>query len=416
VVYLPAKTSVAAVTPEKPAPEPRPFLRRDRRSSDELLKSLESASREIRLDETTGTSERLLREAKADEKATPVLDEIARRPDLAGLPVRQASACKADPTRARLMTGISKVVQNLARMPMSSTVASFSSRLAVQDWIGAHSEFMTEEGIPTLHQMLQVQEPDVRLPFVEALAKVKGPAAITTLSHSALYDLSPHVREVAIQSLKSRPLSEVRPLLLAGFRHPWAPAADHAAEALAALQDEKAAPALVDLLDQPDPCMPVPKGPGQWVVSELVRVNHLRNCLLCHAPSFETSDLVRGPVPTPGKRLPQAYYEEVHRGPFVRADVTYLRQDFSVMQPVAGARPWPPVQRFDYLVRQRPLTAAKAAQWAVTKPTDTETPRGSYPQREAVLFALRELTGMDAGKSSLGWRLALWMKGISTGF
>jgi len=28
----------------------------------------------------------------------------------------------------------------------------------------------------------------------------------------------------------------------------------------------------------------------------------------------------------------------------------------------------------------------------------------SYPQRESVLFALRELTGKDAGKESRGWR------------
>jgi hypothetical protein len=410
VVELPAKKSVVAVMAEKPMPEPRPFARRDRRTVEELLKSLQGATREIRLDEKSGTSERLLKEAKADEKASPALDEIARRPDLAGLPVREASSCKADPKRAQLMAWISpKARRLLAENALPSTPGSYGSRFGLLAWINEHSEFVTEDGIPTVHQMLQVEAEAVRLRFLEVLAAVKKPAATAALSNRALHDLSPQVRETAVRCLKDRPSSQVRPLLLAGLRHPWAPAADHAAEALVALNDQEAVPTLVALLDQPDPCTPVRKGSDRWAVAELVRVNHLGNCLLCHAPSFDKSDLVRGPVPMPGRPLPRVYYEE-QRGSFVRADVTYLQQDFSVMQPVADAKPWPAVQRFDYLVRQRPLTATEAAQWAEAK-----TAPKSYPQREAVLFALRELTGLDAGKSSLGWRLALWMKRISTG-
>ena len=50
-----------------------------------------------------------------------------------------------------------------------------------------------------------------------------------------------------------------------------------------------------------------PRSPGRGQLSfvqELVRVNHLANCLLCHAPSFQRGDLVRGAVPTPGLPLP----------------------------------------------------------------------------------------------------------------
>jgi hypothetical protein len=415
VVYLPGKTSVAAVAPEKPAPEPRPFLRRDRRTVDELLRSLESASREIRLDEKEGTSERLVKQAKADDKATPVLDEIARRPDLAGLPARQASACKADPKRARLMAEISQylapVVAEISSPPHSG---SFRPRSRLYECISDESGFVNDDGIPTLHQMLQVAEEDIRFRWVEALAAVKSPVATGALSDRALFDVSPHVREAAVRSLQGRPPSEVRALLLTGFRHPWAPAADHAAEALVALKDQKAVPDLVALVDQPDPCTPVRKGTNQWVVAELVRVNHLHNCLLCHAPSFHEEDLVRGQVPTPGRPVPRKYCPQPG-DTVIRADVTYLRQDFSVMQRVTNPQRWPSWQRFDYLVRQRPLTAAEAARWTVAKTTEYEAQRGSYPQREAVLFALRDLTGMDAGKSSLGWRLALWMKSISTG-
>jgi HEAT repeat protein len=409
-VLLPGKEPVVAVVPAKPEPEPRPFPRRDRRTVEELLKSLKDTSREVRLEAKAGTAERLLKEAKADANATPALDEIARRPDLVGLPVRQASECKADATRAKLMTCISRGVRKRAATNVApSTAESFSSRVAVMDWIGMHPEYMCEDGIPTLHQMMQVEEEDTRLHFMAALRERKGPAATTALCQSALYDLSPHVREAAVQALKAQSPKDVRKLLLAGLRHPWAPVADHAAEALAALDDQKALPDLVAMLDQNDPCAPVRKGNNPCAAAELVRVNHLGNCLLCHAPSLSQSDFVRGFVPTPGQALPRAYYGDFD-GNFVRADVTYLRQDFSVMELVHDAAPWPLMQRFDFLVRNRTLTAAEAARWEGVK-----TPPTSYPQREAVLFALRELTSLDAGKSSLAWRLAMWMKDISSG-
>ncbi len=43
-------------------------------------------------------------------------------------------------------------------------------------------------------------------------------------------------------------------------------------------------PALEKLLDEPAPDAPFKQG-GKWLKRELVRVNHLRNCLLCHASS-----------------------------------------------------------------------------------------------------------------------------------
>src|SRR5262249_31196953 len=153
------------------------------------------------------------------------------------------------------------------------------------------------------------------------------------------------------------------------------------------------------LLDQPDPRSPEPAGKGKWVVPELVRVNHLRNCLLCHAPAFDRSDPVRGLVPTPGRPLRGLYYESM-RGTFVRADVTYLHQDSSVMQPVAKADPWPAQQRFDYLVRRRELTSDEAKAHTATHAAAPKGTRpASYPQRDAVLFALGELTGLQAGDS-----------------
>jgi hypothetical protein len=115
----------------------------------------------------------------------------------------------------------------------------------------------------------------------------------------------------------------------------------------------------------------------------------LGNCLLCHAPSTNDSDPVRGLVPRRGEPLPQAYYHSPD-GDFVRADVTYLRQDFSAKQEVKNPGMWPPVQRFDYLVRTRELTQREAAQRL------RSGPRTDSPQRTAMLFAQRELSCADA--------------------
>ena len=72
----------------------------------------------------------------------------------------------------------------------------------------------------------------------------------------AVFDLSPDVREAAVKALRARRNSEYRPVLLGALRYPWAPAADHAAEALVALEDRGAAGQLVRLLDEPDPALP----------------------------------------------------------------------------------------------------------------------------------------------------------------
>ena len=94
---------------------------------------------------------------------------------------------------------------------------------------------------------------------------------------------------------------------------------------------------------------------GTWVVDELVKVNHLRNCVLCHQVSSDKNDPLRGQIPSPGERLPRIYYNS-NRGDFVRADVVYLRQDFSVMLPVEDHGKWPQQQRFDFFVRTRLAT------------------------------------------------------------
>ncbi len=112
----------------------------------------------------------------------------------------------------------------------------------------------------------------------------------------------------------------------------------------------------------------------------MVRINHLGNCLLCHAPSVSADDPVRGVMPSRDRLTSASQYGQTESpGLFVRADVTYLRQDFSVVQPVDKPGPWPHSQRYDYLVRTRP---ADACDWA--------GPKGQ-PYRGAATFALTEI-------------------------
>ncbi len=85
----------------------------------------------------------------------------------------------------------------------------------------------------------------------------------------------------------------------------------------------------------------------------------------------------------------------------VRGDVTYLRQDFSVQQPVLdgqGPQATTVNMRFDYLVRVRRATADEA------RAAKDAAPGRTYEQREAVLFALRALTGRDAGDGADAWQ------------
>jgi hypothetical protein len=157
---------------------------------------------------------------------------------------------------------------------------------------------------------------------------------------------------------------------------------------------------------------------------EVVALRHVNNCLTCHPPASGPDQPVPGSVPNvtvtqfvPSGSSPSpggggggggAYggggggsssagrgVTRVEQPVFIRADITYLRQDFSVQQPV-------PLQaaplRFDYLVRTRLLTSAELR--AVRGLTDDLT---TYPQREAALHALRELTGRDAGPTTAAW-------------
>ncbi|HWG41323.1 MAG TPA: HEAT repeat domain-containing protein [Gemmataceae bacterium] len=343
-----------------------------------------------------------------------------------GLSLLSGPKCQLDPASATIVQTLSKNLRDMGfvSVPVTPVRVRFRSGKvanvagttnlngspkekieAFKEWCDVNKVEKFRGALATLLQMLQVEDDATRLLLVRELAKVNNAAATAALAKRGLVDLSPEVRQAAVAALQKRPAAQYVPILLQGLRYPWAPVADHAAVALLTLKPEGAVPKLVDVLDKLDPSVPVldPKA-KKGAVPELVRLNHMRNCLLCHAPSMSDKDgLVRGLVPTPGQPLPRLYYAG-QTGNFVRADITFLRQDFSVNLPVMAATPWPNEQRFDFVTRVRPVKADEM-------PEITQKPTGQL-QREAVLYALRGLTGKDGGDSTAKWRDML---GITTG-
>jgi hypothetical protein len=396
----PAPAAPAEVAKEVQGPT---FKRPQQYSEVQLIELLGWYAREVNVEAEKGASAKLLEEGRklgsqregekrdqaskaplAVARMQPLLDLIARRDDLKGLPLRDGPSCQVDRKEAEAMQSLPREL-HLAIARQDESDAS-EVRLKDKAW-------RDDVGIRMLVQLLQAEDFHTRRQLIRLLAEKKGKSASVALAQRAVFDLCPENRQAAVTMLRDRPVEEYRSVLLEALRYPWPPVADHAAEALVALDDWESAVDLVDLLDLPDPQIPTQQNNKKWVVAELVRVNHLSNCALCHpASSPEERDCVLGAVPERGKRLPAPFgYYTKGFSHLVRADVTYLKQDFSVMQATPDHGVWPIMQRYDFLVRKRELSAEEAARLAQDSSGPNRKPN-SYPQREAVLWALRELT------------------------
>jgi hypothetical protein len=388
---------------------------------------------------------------------------LEQRPDLAGLPFTLGDACRVpDAERAQFRTALREVQQLIlatreCRTPKRSPAEELERiREAVEDFWdnfdkrhAARAKAKVQpvadsSKIAALMQVLGPEPPQFHPGLVQRLAAQDKSAAAREHSTVALARLAVFAREVdtrraAAAALKGRDTAAATPVLLHGLRYPWPDVARNAADAIVALQRTDLAAELVNLLDEPDPRAPAAQtvgGKQVLAVRELVRVNHQRNCLLCHAPG--NSPDIFGPVRESQKAQPVAGVkgaqsqrvglQSMHSGAdlapvlvpgvplppppsgysqfrtpdlFIRADVTYLRQDFSVMQKVPDAAPWPELQRFDFLVRTRAVTALEAAAYRA------EFAGQNNPYRLLALDALRALTGQDAGTTAAEWRAAL---------
>jgi hypothetical protein len=380
---------------------PRIFKRLDRRLAEELSAEL-MVLPEINLETARGTAERLVSTAslRRHESRHLTLEVFSLRADLAGLPFRKGADCELGSAPAAKLQNLSERLRTYLtepQLPVDEIRMRLNGRGDAED-------------VPALVQVLQAQDAPMRMLLVELLRRIEHRSASHALAQRAVFDLDAQVREAAANALNARPLDEYQAFLIQSLRYPWPPVADHAAEALAYLAERSIAGQLVALLELPDPAAPTMSRDSSRtaVVHEVVRVNHLRNCLMCHAVSLADNDKVRGRVPNMERRVPEptpepAYYRATGSNDiFVRADTTYLKQDFSVVQQAKSPGNGPSHQRHDYLVRARPAP--------FSKPEAAWTPGTTYPQRESVLFALRELTGKNAGNNAASWREALGLR------
>jgi hypothetical protein len=265
--------------------------------------------------------------------------------------------------------------------------------------------------IAALMQMLAAESADMRLGLVKYLMAVPHAEATRALAKLVIFSPEDDVRAAAIEALKVRREKDYTDVLLKGLRYPWPAVADHAAEAIVKMERTDLIPELVTMLSAGDPRLPSEKkenGQTVPVVREMVKVNHHRNCMMCHSSSAGApADAISAQVPVPGEPLPspQQGYQSSSPDLMIRVDVTYLRQDFSASLAVAEATPWPDHQRFDFFVRERNLTKEEAAVYR-----DQLTPKETgvlSPYHKAAVKALRDLTGKDTAPTAEAWRRLL---------
>jgi hypothetical protein len=276
------------------------------------------------------------------------------------------------------------------------------------------AEHIAVARVSALTQMLAAEPAETRLGLVKYLAGVPHVEATKALARMAIFSAENDVRDAAITALKVRREKDYTQVLVKGLNYPWPAVAKRSADAISKLERTDLIPELLNALDATDPRLPVVKEEGGKKVAsvrEMVKMNHHRNCLMCHAPNGSGTPnpnaltvevaVQGGPLPSPS----EGGYRQSTPELMIRLDVTYLRQDFSATMPVAEAHPWPEAQRFDFFVRERKLTAEETETYR-----DKLTPKEEgvlSPYHKAVLAALREMTGKDAAPTATAWRKLL---------
>ena len=340
--------------------------------------------------------------AKRDAFMTLLLQN---RDDLSGLPFTLGDNCRMSREYVTTFSAVVSHVRTPSRSAGRSTkpladddgASSFWSDFNFTPQVNLKSDVFNRARVAALMQVMAVETAEMRLGLVKFLARVPHRESTIALARLAIFSAEPEVRDAAADALRVRPNQDYTDILLKGLRYPWPAVAKRSAALVTRLGRTDLIPELVALASADDPRMPAVKtvdGKQATIVRELVKVNHLRNCMLCHAPTDDVNGTtLSAPVPVPGESLPQPsvpYYQQQSFPELnIRFDATYLRQDFSAMLPVGDAKPWPEMQRFDFLVRERKLTVDEAKEYRA-KLTSKEGEASPYHQ--AAQTALRELT------------------------
>jgi hypothetical protein len=352
---------------------------------------------------------RNIRTANQKDPNEGYIKELIRtRSDLRGLPFIMGGACRMQAAAATAFASAVAATHDSLRTEDST---SFRTVDSVDLFWNRWGQEEPSAGVAALSQIYGPQTKQRRESVAKHLQDINHPAATKALARTAVFDSNNEVRIAAVDGLKNRRKADYTDVLLAGLHHPWPQAAQNAAHAIARLQRRDLVPQLVAFLAEPDPRAPIDNGHGELAVHEMVKINHHRNCLLCHQPSDPNTmpGGVNAVVPTPGESFPVPTpgnpYGSQPSEVMVRADITYLRQDFSMMHQVPGASPWPEMQRFDYMVRTRVLTQQEAAD-AKAAPASEQS-----PHHMAVVAALERLTGKhDVAPTATAWAEAVAVK------
>jgi hypothetical protein len=426
-----ALTLLLSAAAESAAPPARPakaaFQRRNLTNEDQLRLQLAGAVKVGLGKSGVSLYERYVKHGRrndgtAGSKGVADATALLRlRPDLATLGLRDGPRSMLPPKAAaelgvlsRKMRAYLQLIAPVGLDGQTRDLVALRDRLRA-DMRGRKPEWLRAEAVPAINQMLMAEDAPTRRLLVELLAEIPQKPATLALAQRAAFDLNAEVRAAAVAALKGRDPEAWRPALLKALSYPWPPPADFAAEALAHLEDTAAVPELITMLRDPPAGRPVITPDRRVVIREVVKINHNHNCMLCHAPAFRGDEPVIGvdPVNTrPANPLATGPSYQEKKNPvtataataaaaigkqripnWVRADITFLRQDFSVSIPVA---PPIPAVRFDFAVRTRPLDGPEWKRWQ-------SMPEDGNPQREAVLFALRALTGKNPGTSTSDW-------------
>ncbi|HEX3315803.1 MAG TPA: hypothetical protein VHR72_12960 [Gemmataceae bacterium] len=343
----------------------------------------------------------------------------SNRPDLAGLSFAMGDTCRMKQEAGRnfvtaldaLRTAESSVPQSgpgpAARVISESVLQQYKTQTAAKKVDPAAS-------VAALMQVLAPEDRQARLGLAKYLDGLNSVESTRALAKLAIFSAESDIRTAAVDALKKRDAKDYTDILAAGLKYPWPDVAERASDAMVKLKRKDLIPRLIEVLEAPDPRAPQDTkvdGKKVTVVRELVRLNHHRNCLLCHAPSTATRETLSkedlanlegltATVPVPSDSM-SGYNAPSIPDMLVRIDVTYLRQDFSMKFPVANADPWPEMQRFDFLVRTRAVADPEArALQELLRPRQPD----ASPYRRSALSALRELTGQDAEPTAAAWR------------
>jgi hypothetical protein len=268
--------------------------------------------------------------------------------------------------------------------------------------------------------MLTADDAVTRLAMVEQLHGLADVSATKALAKLAIYSQEKDIRRAAVRALKLRRDRDYTDILVSGLNYPWPQVAERAGEAIAELGRTDLVPQLIEVLDRPDPRAPRRqeiRGKQVTAVRELVRINHVHNCMLCHAPATAARDKLspaetariapvtaQVPVPADPGSITE-YYNPVVPDILIRFDVTYLRQDFSLNLNVVDDSGRSEMQRYDFVVRTREVTEKEAA--AYRELLQPGRAKGGSPYHLAAQSALRRLTGRDGEATAAAWRRAL---------